>query len=304
MKQVLFARLWFVFFPVLCLQLFSPHKAMAAAVSGVDGYICIVARFSTDVLRRKLPLVMTPTKSTDGSLHCPNKRYNLVDISDIANSNVAVKGDAGMTGPTGATGATGAQGFQGPAGATGANGPQGLQGPAGVTGATGPQGLQGLAGATGTTGATGDRGLQGPAGATGAAGATGDQGIQGPAGATGATGATGDQGIQGPAGATGAQGVAGPTGATGERGSINVGTCHEKDGTATGTGTLEVKLLCLTGEFALFGSYSDTNAAPPVSSVAIQNELDGGKSYPVGYEVSTNQVGTHTLNAWVTCCPM
>ena len=146
----------------------SAANANAAAVSGVDGYICIVSRITSDILRRKLPTMISPTKDSGGALHCPNKRYTLVDVSTIA-----VSGNVGIQGERGDTGAVGPQGVQGPKGDTGA------QGPRGDTGATGAQGLRGFTGEKGDNGAAGAAGAQGPQGLKGDTGPRGETGARG-----------------------------------------------------------------------------------------------------------------------------
>ena len=257
-------------------------SVQAQALSGLDGYICIVARITTDTLRRKLPTMISPVKDSAGSLHCPNKRYTLVDVSSIAVSgSVTTAGEKGERGDTG------------PAGPQGPQGPAGVQGPQGDRGDVGPTGEQGAPGVQGPQGDKGDRGDTGPAGA------------QGATGLTGATGASGDVGPAGPVGATGA------TGAQGVPGIVDVASCYQMPMVAgvnplTGTGQFSNSVHCAENEFALSTGFEDVKAAAVVEASPVIKTLQNGKSYNIGLTVTsyTSRGEEHTLSIYVVCCPL
>ena len=97
----------------------------------------------------------------------------VLEISEIANTNIVCNGvdgapgspgspgDAGPAGPPGAPGAPGVPGTPGSPGAPGAPGSPGDAGPAGPAGDAGPAGPTGPIGPTGATGATGPAGPKG-----------------------------------------------------------------------------------------------------------------------------------------------
>lgn len=159
------------------------------------------------------------------------------------------------------------------------------------------------------------RGKAGPAGAPGSAGPAGAAGVRGPAGATGPVGGRGPQGPVGAAGPAGPRGLTGPAGDPGAPGRLfpdaiaRSRTCRTAaDWIVTdGSQYSQCRVLCLSGEYGLFGHYDrrlrDGTIASGMDSgftSAVRNASTGGR-FAVGYDVFENDVPSAEVTVTAYC---